>query len=317
LGRAYVPTCCAFSIAVRRFDCIICHSSPDLNSCATASPARSSRCTGAFTPFHHERTDWAASLGANYKLAAEMAVFGRISRGYSTINYIDFISDNPLTDEKRPTSVIQCELGYKHAAPRLSLFGSLIYADLSNISLFTVTIGPGNTLIYRTEFAATRTVAAEIEARLELWRGLKLGAAATLQNAVFTQYDFTRPDGSVLDFSGNTPARTPQIIVDLSPAYNRSRASVYANLRYFGKRYASARNLVEFSPYFDLLAGVSYRFRRFDLSLQALNILNELAQHRSPVTDLNAADLDSPEGTLQRASFNMPRAGRVSLTYFF
>ena len=155
-----------------------------------------------------------------------------------------------------------------------------------------------------TDIGQTRTLAAEIEAKAELTQGFTVDLVATLQDSKYTDFIRNVPGIGDLDLSGNTPAKVPEVIVAVTPQYIRRGFTAYASMRYFGKRFGTDRNILEYQSYTEFSAGFFYHFGAIELSGQVFNISDVLAPQRGAATDINSSTLDDPVGTIQKASFS-------------
>ncbi len=80
-------------------------------------------------------TNWAFSAGLNNKINENAAMFARLTRAYNIPTFNDYgaTTYNAASIKKRP--VYLAELGYKYANNGWSLFSSVSYSAINNVSL--------------------------------------------------------------------------------------------------------------------------------------------------------------------------------------
>jgi outer membrane receptor protein involved in Fe transport len=160
------------------------------------------------------------SLGANYRLTRDLAIFGRYSSGasfptdrlafFAPANQVNGVAEIPLNE------VDQLELGTKWRSGGLSLFATAFMAKTKESN---------------TDFTASpiRNVSTEYEAKgVELEGsytsgGFSLGAGVTLTDAEVT-------DSSNAAIVGKTPRRQARVIYQLTPSYRFGDFSIGASV---------------------------------------------------------------------------------------
>jgi catecholate siderophore receptor len=154
------------------------------------------------------------SLGANYRITNDMAVFARYSDGAAyNADRITFFNDANIVNGTSPTipqnKVKQWEGGLKWRQGGLSVFGTLFFAktDEVNVDLTTTPIQVNNN-----KFKSKG---------LELEMAWRAGAFALSGGATFT--DAEQADG-------RTPKRQAKLVYQLTPTYSFGNATVGASI---------------------------------------------------------------------------------------
>jgi outer membrane receptor protein involved in Fe transport len=161
------------------------------------------------------------SLGANYRLTNDMAVFGRYSEGVAfNGDRIAFFSPAAQVDgsaaEIPINKVTQFEAGLKWRSGGLSTFATLFWAKTKESNV-DVTANP--IVVTANEYDAKGL---ELEAA---WRvgGLRLSAGAT-----YTDAEITKSTNAAI--VGKTPRRQAKLIYQVSPSYSVGDLTVGASL---------------------------------------------------------------------------------------
>jgi catecholate siderophore receptor len=154
------------------------------------------------------------SLGANYRITNDMAVFARYSDGAAyNADRITFFNDANIVNGTSPTipqnKVKQWEGGLKWRQGGLSVFGTLFFAktDEVNVDLTTTPIQVNNN-----KFKSKG---------LELEFAWRAGAFALSGGATYT--DAEQADG-------RTPKRQAKLVYQLAPTYSFGNATVGASI---------------------------------------------------------------------------------------
>ena len=193
-------------------------------------------------------TSW--SLGANYVLDDDLALFGRASRGgranADRLLFGRVRPDGSVRDEDAVDQVDQFEFGAKWSAGDLSVFATAFLARTDEQNF---------------EATTQRFFDRSYEARgLELeavWRrgGFWFSGGLTLTDAEITEDNIT-PENA-----GNTPRRQPDVIYQLTPQYTTEsgRVNFGANIVGQSDTYASDANQLVLPGFVQVNLFASYR----------------------------------------------------------
>ncbi|MFT4032443.1 MAG: TonB-dependent receptor [Siphonobacter sp.] len=279
-----------------------------------------------YTPYDENNIYNTASLGLNYKFNEHHALFGRATRTYSALTIGDYanFSFNAATVKDR--NVFMAETGYKVGTTKFSLFTSLVYARLNNISSSMLIPDTGGSFISVSTFASSRNLSAEIEATYTPKPNLNFRFVATFQNSKYTHYEVTAPStarsdlaGKPFVWSGNKAERIPDALLELSGTYTYKKADFFASFRYIGKRWSSPSNIYQLGSYDELSAGVDYRLiKGIGLRVWGDNLLNSRGLTEGNVRgDQFLQNGNFATGSLQIGRIILPRSLWVSATYSF
>ncbi len=231
------------------------------------------------------------SVGGNYALTKDTAVYARLSDGYN------FAADRLLYGTRgalngKPVSfnrLQQQELGVKHRQGNLSLFGTLFSAktDESNYEATTQ------------RFTANSYDAKGIELEASYRVGnFRLNGGATLMDAQITNSQ-TAAD------IGKKPRRQADVVYSLSPSYRIGDLQLGAAMIGSGKSFGDDSNTITMPGYTITNLFASYRINsRTTASLSVNNAFNKLA-------------FTEVEGSGHAARALQGRSARVSLRYDF
>ncbi|MDT8998175.1 TonB-dependent receptor [Paucibacter sp. APW11] len=203
------------------------------------------------------------SLGANYALSADMAVFARASNGVA-FSADRLLYGNPL-DGSVPIAVNeidQQEAGLKWRSQGLSLFATLFNARTkeSNYEVTTRT------------FTANKYESRGLELEAAYAQGpFKLSGGATFTHAKIAGSN----DATVV---GNKPRRQADVVYQITPSYSIGELEFGASLIGSGKSFGDDQNTITMPGYTVVNAFVNYQLNaKTQLSVSANNLFNALA----------------------------------------
>jgi outer membrane receptor protein involved in Fe transport len=203
------------------------------------------------------------SLGANFALSSDLALFGRASNGVA-FSADRLLYGNPL-DGSVPIAVNeidQVEAGAKWRGAGLSLFATLFNARTKE----------SNYEVTTQKFTANKYEASGLELEGAYAIGdFRLNAGATFTHARIKASN----DASVV---GKKPRRQADFVYQLSPAYSFGDVEVGAALIGSGKSYGDDGNSITMPAYTVVNAFLNYQLNaKTQLSLSANNLFNALA----------------------------------------
>ncbi|MBN8824956.1 MULTISPECIES: TonB-dependent receptor [unclassified Spirosoma] len=279
-----------------------------------------------YTPFDESNTYATVSLGLNYKINEQHALFARSTSTYSALTIGDYANFNFDPAGVKDRSVFMAEAGYKVNMPKFSLFSSLIYASLTNISSSMLIPDTKGSFITIPTFASSRNLSAEIEATYMPKPNLNFRFVATFQDSKYTNYEVVAPSTARADlagkpfvWSGNKAERIPDALLELSGTYTYKKTDLFASIRHIGKRWSSPSNVYQLGGYNELSVGVDYRLLKgINLRVWGDNLLNSRGLTEGNVRgDQFLQNGNFETGSLQIGRIILPRSFWASLTYSF
>jgi len=281
-----------------------------------------------YTAYNKTITNWAASMGANYKINATESMFARVTKAYNAPNIGDYNATayNTANIKKRP--VYLAELGYKYAKNNLAIFASGSYSAIKNTSLTinvpTTTAGTQALIA----FGSTRTWSAEYEVSYKIANPLSLRLTGTIQDSKYTDYTASTASNTAVaaelgdktySFTGNRTERVPVVNTELSANYEFGKANLYVSGNYVGSRYTSPSDSYKLPAYMIMHAGAGYKFtKQLDARFWVDNLLNARVLTEGDVRGDQFRDFSSlAPGTLQIGRALLQRTYWVSLAYSF
>ncbi|MDP5214992.1 TonB-dependent receptor [Pseudoalteromonas tunicata] len=247
--------------------------------------------------------DWSYnsySLGANYQMTADQALFARLSKGgranadrllFGKVNADGSVSAQDAVDE-----VKQYELGIKQRFDSFKIFATAFFATTQEQNF---------------EATSQRFFDREYEAK-----GLELEATYFIDSFDFrgnvTWTDATiNKDALSPELEGNTPRRQADMIYSLMGRYNFAQGAVGVNLIGSTGAYAQDNNDLKFDGYTQVNAFASYDLsENLNLSLNVNNLFNTVG-----ITEAEEGSI--PGNDIIRARTLNGRTTSLTLKYSF
>jgi outer membrane receptor protein involved in Fe transport len=204
----------------------------------------------------------AYSLGANYQLSKDLAVFGRASDGVS-FNADRVLYGNAL-DGSLPVAlnqVKQTEVGAKWRQSGVNVFVTLFDAHTKESNFEATTM----------KFTSNKYKANGVELELGYRAGaLRLNGGATLTNAKITESN----DASTV---GKKPRRQANFVAQVSPSFTLGDLELGSTVIYTGKSFGDDANTINMPAYTVVNAFAAYQVSdRMQASLSINNLTNAL-----------------------------------------
>ncbi|MEY5008155.1 MAG: hypothetical protein RL764_1471 [Pseudomonadota bacterium] len=230
------------------------------------------------------------SVGANYRLSPDAAVFARASRGgranADRLLYGTILPNGSVRKEDAIDYVNQYELGLKYRTGGLGLFATAFYAKTQEQNYEATT---------QRFFDRTYTAKG-----LELEAAYRSGIFDVRAGATWTDAEISK-DAITPANQGKTPRRQAKLIYQLTPAVDLETTRVGLNIVGTTKAYAQDNNQLIFPGYTQVNAFISHRpIDRVELSLNANNLFN--------VTGITEAE----EGSITANTNNYIRARSIN-----
>jgi outer membrane receptor protein involved in Fe transport len=211
------------------------------------------------------------SLGANYQLNDQSSLFGRVSRGgtaaadrvlFEGYNYVGN-TDNTL-NARKVNYVAQQELGYKYRTPKTALNATLFRATTKE-SNYEATTQKKTSNDYQ-------SIGLELDGNVNLSQAFGIRGGLTAMSSKITN----AIDTSII---GNTPRRTPAVMLNLMPTFgfNENKGMVGLNLLGVSKSFAQDNNKLVMPGYLVINPFFNYQVAKgLVLGLNGNNITNAL-----------------------------------------
>lgn len=230
---------------------------------------------GAWTDSDASGSNDSMSLGANYLVHDNSAVYGRYSIG-------EMLNANSTSGVAPPQSKItQMELGYRGKAGGLTWNATLFNSEATNNGI-NVGIPVNGTLVFQDRFLKTRNYGLELLATVKALRDLSIDFQSTFSKSAYKGEGFvTGSDGTAIPIDGNRPVRQPDTMFSVTARYNlRAQgggSEIFITNAFIGKRPSDIANTVFLPSYNVINAGIAYRpWQKMTLRLQASNLFNEV-----------------------------------------
>ncbi|MFM7028307.1 MAG: TonB-dependent siderophore receptor [Chakrabartia sp.] len=239
----------------------------DVNGNGTIEPVEQSVSLinrAAPSPVNYDVNYLSWSIGANYRLSSDAALFARASRGARAnadrLLYGVILSDGSVRKQDAIDYVNQYELGVKYRSGGLGLFATAFYAKTQEQNY---------------EATSQRFFDRTYEAKgIELEAAYRSGIFDLRGGATWTDAEISK-DAIKPANQGNIPRRQAKLIYQITPSIDLEKARFGVNLIGTTKAYAQDNNKLVFPAYTQVNAFVSYRpIDRIELSLNANNLFN-------------------------------------------
>lgn len=235
--------------------------------------------------FSYDYLSW--SLGANYLLSEDMALFGRLSNGHKAPEmnyYFNNFGGVPIDRAGTVQNIFQGEFGLKIVSSKFSLFTTAFYSQLDNIAFseFVLDQQTGGIFFTPIQLNKTTTIGLELESNVSLASNFDVNVKATFQNPEATRFNVYNAnetvedtDDSIIDYSGNTVPHNPKTMLEVTPLYKAKQFNVFATWRYMGEREGNVGNTFQLPSFSTINAGIDYKLNsQINISLIANNLFN-------------------------------------------
>ncbi len=294
--------------------------------------------TGEQDNFDYTYSYLSYSVGLNYALEDNMALFTRFSKGNKApeLNYyFNNFSNIEIPNKGEIQKIKQAELGFKWDTQDFSLQTTAFWSQLSDIGTSNFEFdGDTNTVFYTpVQFNTSNTIGLEWEAAYSPINHLSFTFGGTLQNAEATDWKIYDAAGSVptdddtiIDYSGNDLAFNPNFMFNLGTAYENNKFSTFLKWKFMGEREGNVANAFQLPSYSIFNFGAGYAFtKNLTANLLVTNLFNSegLANFFGTNSFGASANGVTKEFIAENpdASFIvvpvLPRASMVQLSYSF
>lgn len=261
---------------------------------------------GGFLKGNVSTTEWAAAVGALYKLTDRVSLYGNASRGFffPEIRSVGFkplptgtatnASASPGTASYKAEIIKQAEIGIKVSQPQFSFTAAAFYTRIENRrQVLFVNDGLGG-FTERVNLVGTESYGIEATLDLRLMRNLRFNGNLTIQNNRYNQFqrlvaNVPTPNPAII---GNDVERQPEILYNAGLYYDDGAldASLFTN--YTADNFTASNNLIRLNGWnvvnFDAGYKVPLGNNSLRLSINVFNVLNsDAVTEGSPRQDNN------------------------------
>ncbi len=271
----------------------------DVNGDGIISPAETNvqYGSGAYIPFRYNYSVLSWSLGLNYELNKNAAIFARASNGHRAPADRAYAfggteaTSNGFPADVKVESINQYELGFKYNSSKIALFATAFYSYFSHIN-FTDFVNVGGKLTAIQQYYNTSALGLELEAAAQ-FGNLNLSLTGTYQNAKYHNWVYHDASGNLFDFNGHYIQRLPRLYFTFRPSYQIGKLNVSVTWQYFGKRYTNPENKQVLPQFSQINARLDYAVsKHISVSASGNNLFNVIGltegNPRSGLTSVNS-----------------------------
>ncbi|MTK52984.1 TonB-dependent receptor [Paludibacter sp.] len=242
------------------------------------------------------------SLGANYKIDNNKALYGRVSRGgranADRLLYSSFItSEGKTMSGLEADMVTQVEGGFKYNSPKFALMFTPFYSNINEQNADVT-----ENKIYLMKF---ESYGAELEASTHLSNFTATAGAVFTKAKILESLDATEV--------GKTPRRVPLVMYNFNPSYSFGKVDL--GLSFIGTTnvFSQNDNKIVLPGYVYVNAFASYNITKgLVLSANVNNLFNTMG-----LTEAESTTFVNNSTNYMRARSITGRTSKLSLTYSF
>lgn len=255
---------------------------------------------GGFQTGKVRTTEWAAAIGALYKLTDRMSIYANGSRGFffPELRSAAFrpipagtaanASVSPGTQSYTAEIIKQAEIGLKVSQPGYSLTLAGLYTKLDNRrQVLFVNDGQGG-LTERVNLVGTESYGVEGTLDVRLMRHLRFNGNITLQKSKYTAFDTTPAN------IGKKIERQPEVLYNAGLYYDDGAFDLSVFTNYTGANFTASSNAIELEGWNIANLDAGYKLPvasgSLRVSVNVFNLFNtDAVTEGSPRQDVNQA----------------------------
>lgn len=228
----------------------------------------------AFLTGNVDTTEWAAALGALYKVTDDFNIYANASRGYffPEIRAVGFqplpagtpgnVSASPPTASYSGEIIKQAELGVKYSNRRITATLAGLYTKLTNRRQVLFVNAPGGGFQEVVNLVATESYGVEATLSLRIFDALTFDGNVTLQDHKYTEFQalVNGVPTSNPAIVGNELERQPNLLYNAGLYYDDGMidASIFTN--YTGDNFTASNNAIELEGFHIVNLDAGYKF---------------------------------------------------------
>lgn len=253
-------------------------------------------------------TEWAAAVGALYKLSDRVSLYGNASRGFffPEIRSVGFrplaagtaanASASPGTASFKAEIIKQAEIGIKVSQPQFSFTAAAFYTKLENRrQVLFVNDGAGG-FTERVNLVGTNSYGVEATLDLKLVQNLRFNGNLTLQKNRYDQFqtlvaNVPTPNPAII---GNDVERQPEILYNAGLYYDDGALDASFFTNYTADNFTASNNAIRLKGWnvvnFDAGYKIPLGSNSLRVSVNVFNVFNsDAVTEGSPRQDNNQA----------------------------
>ncbi|MGI9039891.1 MAG: TonB-dependent receptor [Gemmatimonadales bacterium] len=229
--------------------------------------------SGTFRRVNVGFDEWAASVGLNYLLTEQAALYVRGSRGYKMPILSNYLFATDPAAESFPDQaeqLLQAEGGIKFGSQRVGVTLVGYWLQIKDFPSQDVQVVDGVTQFVTAFVGQARTIGAELEAVVQPVDFFRINASITAQDPKYTDFFEGGEDNT-----GNRIRRIPRFVSDLTGTFMYGGLSLRGNWSYVGDRFSNNSNTIDLPGFGVVNAGARYRLENgLAFQANALNLLD-------------------------------------------
>lgn len=230
--------------------------------------------SGTFRSMDLDFQKLAWTVGGNYKVSSNFALFGRFARGFrmpdpdryqslanfdaSTPGGLVAIRDFENRPETKPATTTMVEAGFRYNSRPVNVEVNYFFAQAKDL-FFNVPTVVNGAIVQRQAFRNTRTHGVEAQISIRPVNNWSIDFSGTYQSPKFFATPVQQalaPNGQTvnLDINGNLPVRTPSAYYQVRSSYDGistplGEFSLHGAYSFSGRRFADDANTAKLSAY--------------------------------------------------------------------
>lgn len=241
---------------------------------------------GADKNFEKSVNTLSYSVGLNYTINTNFAVYGRYSQGRKSpdLGFFMDIANQQLTSSisAEAQDIRMLEAGIKYRGPRLNLFLTPFYNIISNVPNFQIFQNVDATYYAPPRaYQKIQTQGIEVEANYAVSKRFSVRATGVIQGAKALEYSVYlanangAADDKLVTYNGNQLDNVAPIMANITPTYTHDKLYASLSFQYTGKRWANVGNAFELPGFWatDLTIGYDLT-QKLRLSATVNNLTN-------------------------------------------
>lgn len=238
-------------------------------------------------PFDFDYSYLSYSLGLNYLIDTNRAIFARFSNGNKApeLNYyFNNFSNVPINKAGEIQKITQAEIGFKFDVDNASFTGTAFISTLQNIGTTNFEFDQETNKVFYTPILANtaQTIGFEWESAITPIKEITLTFDGVLQSPKAKKWNIYDASGTIdvnddrtLDYSKNSLPFNPKIMYNLGAEFTKNKVSANIKLNHMGSRFGNVANAFTLNAYNTVQLGGSYTIdNAISLHLTISNLFN-------------------------------------------